>query len=342
MALTIGTDGHALLAAIDAPPAPAWLREVPALLTLRRVWLQQYHLVEGVVRWRSAEDIPPASIFISSPYDGDAHYAKKRATQWVGYKVHVTETCDAEAPNLITHVETTTAPVADGEITAQIHAALARRELLPADHVVDTGYLDAALLVSSRAEYQVELVGPTRSDYHWQAREATGVAAEHFQIDWARRQATCPEGHTSISWTPAKDKRTNEVIKIKFSTRDCGACPSRGRCTRSKKQHPRRTITVRTEAEYHALAAARRREQSPAFADVYATRAGIEGTLSRGVRRCRMRRVRYIRLPKARLAHVLTAVALNVVRLGEWLTGQPRAQTRRSAFATLMAAGLAA
>jgi transposase len=339
LALTIGADGHTLLAAIDAAGAPAWLREVPALATLRQVWLQQYQLIDGTVQWRAAADIPPASIFISSPYDRDAHYAKKRSTQWVGYKVHVTETCDEDAPNLITHVETTPAPVADGEVTARIHGALAPRDLLPKDHIVDTGYLDAALLVSSRAEYQVELVGPTRSDYHWQAREDTGFAVEHFQLDWERQQATCPEGHTSISWTPAKDKRTNDVIKMKFSTRDCGPCPSRSRCTRSQKKSPRRTITVRTHAEYHALGEARRREKSEEFTAVYATRAGIEGTLSRGIRRCRMRRIRYVGLRKAHLAHVLTAVALNVVRLGEWLAGQPRAQTRRSAFAMLMADG---
>ena len=41
--------------------------------------------------------------------------------------------------------------------------------------------------------------------------------ADHFLIDWERQQATCPEGHKSLSWTPAIDNRTNEVIKIKFS-----------------------------------------------------------------------------------------------------------------------------
>ena len=121
-------------------------------------------------------------------------------------------------PHLITDVETTPGPTADGEMTPVIHAALAQRELLPAIHLVDTGFLDAALLVSSRADYQVDLVGPTRSDYHWQAREGTGFAVAHFQVDWEQQRATCPAGHTSISWTPAVDKRTNQVIKIKFST----------------------------------------------------------------------------------------------------------------------------
>lgn len=43
LALTIGADGFALLAAVYGPDAPAWLRELPAVETLRRVWVQQYH-----------------------------------------------------------------------------------------------------------------------------------------------------------------------------------------------------------------------------------------------------------------------------------------------------------
>jgi transposase len=338
LALTIGADGYALLAVIYAASAPRWLREVPAVQTLRQVWVQQYQLVAGTVQWRVADNIPPATTFISSPYDRDAHYAKKRTTQWVGYKVHVTETCADDLPQLITDVETTPGPTADGEMTPVIHAALAQRALLPAIHLVDTGFLDAALLVSSRADYQVELVGPTRSDYHWQAREGTGFAAAFFQVDWEQQHATCPAGHTSISWTPAVDKRTNQVIKIKFSSRDCRPCPHRNLCTRSQVKRPRRTITVRADAEFHALQAARQREGTEAFAAAYAKRAGIEGTLSRGIRTCRLRQIRYIGLAKTRLGHLLTAAALNFLRLGEWFADMPRAKTRRSPFVTLMAA----
>src|SRR5215469_908076 len=33
---------------------------------------------------------------------------------------------------------------------------------------------------------------------------------DHFLIDWEHHQATCPEGHKSLSWTRAIDTRTNE------------------------------------------------------------------------------------------------------------------------------------
>ena len=66
-------------------------------------------------------------------------------------------------------------------------------------------------------DYQIDLVGPTRRNHQWQAREPRGFDADHFLIDWQHQQATCPEGHTSSSWTPAIDNRTNEVIKMKFS-----------------------------------------------------------------------------------------------------------------------------
>lgn len=338
LALTIGADGFALLAAIYAETAPHWLREVPAVETLRQVWMQQYQWSDGGVQWRTGGNIPPARTFISSPYDRDAHYAKKHTTQWVGYKVHLTETCDEDLPQLITHVETTPGPTADGDITPVIHAALAERALLPDKHLVDTGFLDAALLVSSRNDFQVDLVGPTRGDYHWQARDGTGFAVEHFAINWEHQRATCPEGNTSISWTPAIDRRDNAVIKIKFSTTDCRGCPSRSRCTRSQAKSPRRTITVRAAPEFHALATARQREGTAEFVAAYAKRAGIEGTLSRGIRTCRLRQIRYIGLAKARLGHLLTAMALNFLRLGEWFADMPRAKTRRSPYATLMAA----
>ena len=90
-----------------------------------------------------------------------------------------------------------------------------------------------------------------------------------------------PLGHRSISWTPAIGNRTNEVIKIKFSTTACGRCPSQVHCIRSEKKYKRRTITIRPQAQHEALQAARRRPQTPAFASQYALREGIEATISK-------------------------------------------------------------
>jgi transposase len=330
----IGADGASLLSAIYEVTAPGFLCEIPAVETLRRVWIQNYTWIDGKIRWRSSEDIPPAARYIGSPYDVEAHYSKKRSTTWVGYKVHLTETCEKDEPHLITHVETTSAPVSDDARTAVIHEALKHKDLLPEQHIVDTGYVDAKLLVESQQDFQIDLVGPTRRNHQWQANQQAGFDADHFLIDWEHQQATCPEGHTSSSWTPAIDNRTNEVIKIKFSTKDCQVCPSLRLCTQSMR-HVRRTVTIRPKEQYDALQTRRQYETTQDFKALYATRAGVEGTISQGVRTMGLRRSRYIGQERTHLQHVATAAAINIVRLIRWLNGEPHAKTRQSPFARL-------
>jgi transposase len=338
LAATIGEDGYTLLTAIYDASSPQWLRDVPALDILRRVWLQNYLWDDAHLIWRASDNIPPATQFISSPYDLEAHYARKHTTQWVGYKIHITEACDDDRPHLITHVATTAGPVADGDVTPVIHTALQARQLLPSTHIVDTGFLDAELMVDSQDQYGIDLFGPARQDYHWQAQEGQGFDAQHFHIDWEQQQATCPEGKTSISWTPAIDKRTNDVIKIKFSTKDCRHCPQLKHCVRSKKRYVRRTLTIRPKRQFEALQAARQRESTKAFQKEYDRRAGIEGTISRGTRVTRLRRTRYRGQARVQLGHILTGLGINALRLGEWFLEQKRAKTRRTPFERVMAA----
>ena len=66
-------------------------------------------------------------------------------------------------------------------------------------------------------------------------------------------------------------------------------------------------------------------------------RAGVEGTLSQGIRAFGLREARYIGLQKTHLQHLATAAAINVVRTVRWLEGTPHAQTRTSRFAALAA-----
>jgi transposase len=136
-----------------------------------------------VVRWREEKELPPAALLIHSPYDVEARYGTKRSTCWVGYKVHLTETCDADMPDLITDVETTPATTNDMVVTPQVHTALAEKDLSPAQHLVDSGYMDADHLVTSQSTQQIDLVGPVSVDTHWQARAGTGLAHAAFTID---------------------------------------------------------------------------------------------------------------------------------------------------------------
>jgi transposase len=342
----IGNDGYGLLGTVLFGDAPRWLREVPAVQTLRRVWVQNFvREQDGSVRWRrtSEEGIPPAAKCINHPVDTDARYGRKSTTtSWVGYRVHLTETCEDGLPNIITDVQTAPAPVADGDATPIIHEALKERDLLPETQFVDTGYLDAELLAQSERNYGVDLYGPTRQDHRGKARAKRGFGARDFQIDWELEKAVCPEGHESVGWAPLVDNRGGDVIRIKFSASDCGPCPSRELCTLSNAKYPRRNITVHPKEQYEALQAARQREGTTEFRAEYSKRAGIEGTISRAVRTCEARRSRYIGLTKTGLHHLLSATSLSFLRVGEWLMGVSKAKTRRSPFARLMASTAAA
>jgi len=326
-----------LLAALAAADAPSDLRHLPAVETLRQVWVQNF-LVEHTsagprVVWRANDNMPPANRYIGSSYDPEARYATKGSTVWTGYKVHLTETCDDATPNLITNVETTSAAVADDAMTSTIHTGLAAHSLLPATHIADTGFVNSALFVAARAQYGIDLIGPTRGDQQWQARAGAGFAARDFVVDFAKQHATCPAGKTSQSWTPALARGTTPVIKIKFAVADCRACELRAQCTRSMSA--RRAITIRPEAQHEALRVWRAREQTADFAAGYARRAGVEGTIAQGVRSCGVRRTRYVGRAKTHLAHLMTAAAINIVRLLRWIADEPKAQARLSAFARL-------
>lgn len=129
---TIGRAEQVLLSALDAPDTPSWLREMPAVQVLGPVWIQQYCIEDGTLHWRTdGHGIPPSPRFIGSPYGLEAHLAKKGTTAWVGYKLHVKETCGDDAPRVMTNVATSVAPWVDGALTPKIHAALTEKKLLP-------------------------------------------------------------------------------------------------------------------------------------------------------------------------------------------------------------------
>jgi len=161
----VGADGWVLLHVLDASSTADWLKTLPAVTTLRTIWEQQFEPLDQGGQWR-VEPALPAAQLINSPYDLDARYGKKRTTLWVGYKVHFTQTCDEDAPQLITHVQTTPAPLSDEGMLSAIHSGLAEKDLLPEHHLVDAGYVTSVNLVKTSSDYGVDLVGPTLKT-HW-------------------------------------------------------------------------------------------------------------------------------------------------------------------------------
>lgn len=108
------------------------------------------------------------------------------------------------------------------------------------------------------------------------------------------------------------------------------------RCTRAKNA-PRELIFLPRE-QYEALREAKQRQNTAAFRETYALRAGVESTHAQALHRSDVRQTRYIGLAKTRLQHIFTAIALNLVRVTEWRADtspaiSPRPKTRLSPFA---------
>ena len=331
----IGHDGLKILEAIyEEPTTPQWLREIPAIETLRITWVHQYRIDNGQLLWRTHNDLPPAGLRSNSPYDTEARYGNKRHTTWLGYKVHLTETCEKNQVHLITNVQTTEAHLSDVDQTESIHQSLAEKKLLPGEHFVDAGYVDGALLVESKHKYELELLGPVRDNVSWQSKILGGYDLSKFKINWKMKQVTCPQGIKSTKkWTPLVDQWGNKVIRVKFPRQACRECQFRHLCTRSKNEP--RELTLRPQEEHLAIAKRRKQQQTKTWTKRYNQRAGVEGTISQGIRGFGLRSARYVGLNKVHLQHILTATAMNLTRLFAWFEGVPLAKTRVSSFAKL-------
>ena len=332
---------------------------------LRTVLVQGFHLdidAQGreVIRRRVAgleSGVPPAHLKVSSPYDRDARWgAKGPDLLWLGYKLHVTETCDDPPacgcppgpaarprrcphdtlPNLVTHVATTDATVTDYEMAVPVTAALAAKGLPPARHYLDSGYASPQNMITAAREHQVTLVTPLLASQSRQAREGNGYSRQDFAIDFAARTATCPQGRTTSKWTPVSD-RGRPAIHIAFRQSDCQACPARPDCTTSARRG--RQLTIPARDLYLTQAAARAGQDEKDWQADYKRRAGIEATISQAVTVTGTRHARYRGLPKTRLQHAYTAVAINLWRLDAYWNDTPIDRTRTSHLTRL---GLAA
>lgn len=340
----VGEDGFALLDALEAAETPAHLRALPVITSLRQTWQRHYERATGQgpthspsplsrVRFKRNQELPPAAEGIESPYDPEARYRHKCDTQWTGYMVHVSETCEPTAPHLLMHVHTTTAAVYEAQCTAPIHQALSAKDLAPRDHFVDGASISADVLVASRDEHGITLRGPTRPIQGWQAHTDGAYDLSQFTVDWEQQQAQCPQGKISTVWREYVDRAGQPYTIVRFGLQDCRPCPARPLCSRT--QETGRSLHLPSQERFAALQEARAWDASEDGRQQYQRRAGVEGTLSQGVRAFGLRQTRYRGLEKTHLQHVAIAAAINIDRIVAWLDERPRATTRTSRFAAL-------
>jgi transposase len=233
---TVGADSMRLLVQIDDPYTPQGLKEMAEVEILRRVWVQQFELSGNKIRIRDPKEMPEAAQRIESPYETEARYATKGTRHWVGYKVHLTESCDKGLPHLITHVHTTPATATDVKQLGVIQDGLAHSELVPAEQFADAAYVCGSTLVASHAR-QIDLIGPTYEDRTWQAKQGKGFDVANFHIDWGKKTVRCPRARQSSRWSETQTARGRRMIHVDFSPDDCTPCPSRSLCTRAKNPH---------------------------------------------------------------------------------------------------------
>jgi transposase len=360
--LTIGfaRDGYTLVAACYEDSAPPWARELAAVQVLRTVLVQNFtRAVDGqgreVISRREpglASGVPPGHLKIGSPYDPQARWPVKKDLIWLGYKLHISETCqdppdcgcppDPAAarparcghdtrPNLITHVATTIAPVPDAAMTTPVNQALHRKGLPPARHYQDAGYASPQAMAEA-AQLGIVLVTPLLSDNSWQARGKTGYDRSAFTIDYGTRTIICPQGATSSSWTPTT-QRGKDVIIAAFARRTCQPCPARTLCTTATRTG--RQLGIPPQGLHDLQTTARASQNTRHWQEDYKRRAGIEATISQAITVTSCRRARYRGLAKTRLEHAYLAVALNLRRLDAYWNDTPIDRTRASHLARL-------
>jgi hypothetical protein len=321
-----------LLEALEGSDTPESIRTLPAVVILRTVWSQQYAIEGTGVKVREKLECPGAET-IQTPRDPEVRYSEKRGHGWEGYKTDVTETCETDAPRIVTDVQTTQATESDASQVASIQQALAERDLLPESQTTDSAFVNGKTM-SESAGRGVTLLGPVQEDTSPQGRANEGVSLEDFTIDRAEKVATCPEGKTSSGWCEREEKGEG-VVLVTFRLATCEGCPRYASCVKGRSGRGR-TLKIRA---YHEWVKERRAEQrTPEFQAAYASRSGIEATLSEQVRVYGLRYARYIGVRRVRLQHLMIGAATNLKRAARWIRGDRPVRERKPCLRGLAAA----
>jgi hypothetical protein len=175
----------------------------------------------------------------------------------------------------------------------------------------------------------IALIGPLLAGTSAQARAGNGYARADFTIDYDARAVTCPQGRTSISWSPCT-QHGKDKITVKFSPGDCGPCPARDLCFTSSSRN-RRQLTLNPRGLAEVQAANREQGEDHLVPGRLRPPRRDRGHHAPGRQPRRPPRA----LPKTRLEHAFMAVALNLIRLHAYWSGTPLDRRRTTHLARL-------
>lgn len=310
-----GRDGFWLLDQIEAS-APEGIAELSEIETLRRVLEQSFTRSKPTggeggqnVRLRSSKR-GEGKHRVVSPHEKEARWSQKRGQSWIGYKLQVTETTEAEAGStFLTDVRVTPATTHDSEVVTAIQEQLAKSNLCPQQQIVDQGYVSGPNMARS-LKRGIDLFGPMGGD---NSGKTPGYQQQDFAIDWEEKKVTCPQGNASQLWKEYNKSAKKPGIYVRFNTA-CRACKAWGACTTSEQG---RTLFLNA---YRELIATRRaQQQTEEFRQAYKSRAPIEGTISTLVRKYGARHARYRGLKKVNMQAVMIGAAVNLKQLSRAL-----------------------
>jgi transposase len=311
-----GEDGQWLLNLLDSAFAPPTLRDLPEVATLRKVWEEQFVIIEQKTILRSPKDLGKSEGGpTQTPHDPDVRWSKKRDQSWYGYKLQVTETFDEDLPHLITDIDLTVSTQSDQTALVDIVARQKENGTLPSQRDVDKGYTGGPNLEAA-IERGEDLIGPISAKQSPQHHLEGGIKTEDFTFNLAEGRATCPAGQQSAAMTQ------NELgdLRFKFATETCAECPLRARCCTGAGGR-----SVQYSRYHDILLATQQKMEQPEYKELYKKRGGIEASLSNLVHKYGIRHTRYVGIAKNRLRSLFVGVGANLRRTGQWL-GRKQAQ----------------
>ena len=243
------------------------------------------------------KDVPSDSL--QNPSDPDAGYCGHKGQ---GYQLQVMETYspDKSQPNFITHVKVEAAHESDSNALLPAIEDAAKRELAPDELLADSLY-GSDDNVEQAKELGVEVVSPTMGT------QSHPISLADFAFSGSDEITACPEGNTPQRTKTGKHGGTI----VHFDKALCDFCPRQSDCP---VKRVKQSATISYDAKALRLARRRAKEKTEAFREVYRFRAGAEGTMSDLDRITGVKHLRVRGMPQVRVAAILKATGLNILR----------------------------